>query len=125
MPAPPAAGLRSRARRRVRRGRINQVTGRERLDAVSLVLPGRTGPRPTHRLGKRYGPDVVAPDAIVLPAPRRTTGGVGVVPNAAHSWRGVSYAIPSTYRRSVGFSDRSTEASVGAPDLTACAGRPF
>jgi hypothetical protein len=52
-------------------------------------------------------------------------GGVRVVPNAAQSWTGVSDAIPSTYRRSLGVSDRSTAARDGAPDRVAGARLPL
>jgi hypothetical protein len=53
------------------------------------------------------------------------TGGVGLVPNAAQSWTGESEAILSTYRRSLGMSDRKTEAKDGAPDRVACAPLPL
>jgi hypothetical protein len=57
-------------------------------------------------------------DEVELPSRPNAAGGVGLVPNAAQSWTGVRDAIPRTYRRSVGVSDRSTEASVGALERT-------
>lgn len=69
------------------------------------------------RIGKTLAGDAVAGDGRALAAPVLGTGGVGLFPNAAQSWMGVSDMMPSTYRRSLGVSDRSTDAWTDAPEF--------
>jgi hypothetical protein len=87
-----------------------------------LLAPRQHGPGPhAGRIGNLGDADFAALRTGVLWVPPCWTGGVGLVPNAAQTWSGVSDAIPCTYRRSLGVSDRSTEARDGAPDRVACA----
>jgi hypothetical protein len=76
------------------------------------VAPRQHGPGPhPGRIGKATEDDVVAVDAgAPLPAPGTA---VGLVPNAARTWAGVSDRIPRTYCLSWGVSDRNTDAWVG------------
>jgi hypothetical protein len=89
-------------------------------------VPRQHGPGPhAGRIGNATDGDAVAVDArpVALPAPGTD---VGIVPNAARNWAGVSDRIPSTYCLSWGVSDRSADvwagtlASVGlVPDTRA------